>query len=56
MRKIIGLIILIIIAWGIIISLQQMPFGASRSKVADHYINNGKEETGAANIVTYCSS
>ena len=52
MRKIIGIILLIIIAWGIITSLQKMPFGTSRAKVADHYINKGKEETGAANIVT----
>ncbi|MEA3499487.1 MAG: hydrogen gas-evolving membrane-bound hydrogenase subunit E [Candidatus Marinimicrobia bacterium] len=52
MRKIIGIILLIIIAWGIIISLQKIPFGTSRAKVADYYINNGKEETGAANIVT----
>ena len=52
MRKIIGIILLIIIAWGIIISLQEIPFGTSRSEVADRYINKGVEETGAANIVT----
>jgi len=52
MRKIIGIILLIIIAWGIIISLQKVPFGISRTEVADHYINKGIEETGAANIVT----
>jgi len=52
MRKIIGIILLIIIAWGIIISLQEIPFGTSRSEVADYYINKGIEETGAANIVT----
>ena len=52
MRKIIGIILLIIIAWGIIISLQKVPFGTSRTEVADHYINKGIEETGAANIVT----
>ncbi len=52
MRKCIGIILLIIIAWGILTSLQTMPFGVSRAKVANHYINNGKDETGAANIVT----
>jgi len=52
MRKIIGIIFLIIIAWGIIISLQKVPFGTSRTEIADHYINEGIEETGAANIVT----
>ncbi|GAF77014.1 unnamed protein product [marine sediment metagenome] len=52
MRKIIGIILLIIIAWGIIISLQKVPFGTSRIKVADYYINKGIEDTGAANIVT----
>jgi len=52
MRKVIGIILLVIIAWGIIISLQNVPFGTSRTEVADHYINKGIEETGAANIVT----
>ncbi|RLC39976.1 MAG: cation:proton antiporter [Candidatus Nealsonbacteria bacterium] len=52
MRKIIGIILLIVIAWGIIISLQGIPFGVLRTEVADHYINKGIEETGAANIVT----
>jgi len=52
MRKIIGIILLLIIAGGIIISLQEIPFGTSISEVVDHYINKGIEETGAANIVT----
>jgi len=29
-----------------------MPFGEPRSQVADYYVHHGKEETGAANIVT----
>jgi len=52
MRKIIGTILLVIIVWGISTSLREIPFGISRAKLADHYVNNGKEETGAANIVT----
>ncbi len=52
MRKLSIIIVLIIIGWGIITSLQKIPFGSSRAKLADHYINEGKEETGAANIVT----
>jgi multicomponent Na+:H+ antiporter subunit B len=52
MRKLIIVILLVVIAWGIITSLQKIPFGSSRAKLADYYINEGKEDTGAANIVT----
>jgi len=57
MRKIISLILLGIIALGIILSLTKIPFGTPKSlsqetKPGSHYINKGREETGAANIVT----
>lgn len=52
MRKLIIAILLIIIAVGISSSLQHIPFGVSQTKLADHYISKGKEDTGAANIVT----
>jgi len=52
MKKIISLILLFIICLGIIFCLQKMPFGAAKTKVGNYYIDNGREETGAANIVT----
>ncbi|RKX69198.1 cation:proton antiporter [candidate division TA06 bacterium] len=52
MRKIIGIILLIIICWGIILSLYKIPFGIPKTKVGEYYIDKGREETGAANIVT----
>lgn len=52
MRKIIGIVLLCIIGWGIVLSLQKIPFGTSKTKVGNHYIAKGEEETGASNIVT----
>jgi len=52
MRKIIGIILLIIICWGIILALHKIPFGIPKTKVGEYYIDKGREETGAANIVT----
>ena len=52
MKTIISLILLLIICLGIIFCLQKIPFGAAKTKVGNYYIDNGREETGAANIVT----
>lgn len=52
MRKIIGIILLCIIAWGIFMSLAKIPFGKSESKVGNYYVEEGRRETGATNIVT----
>ncbi len=52
MRKIIGIILLIIICWGIVLALHKIPFGIPKTKVGEYYIDKGREETGAANIVT----
>ncbi|MCD6101511.1 MAG: cation:proton antiporter [Candidatus Cloacimonetes bacterium] len=52
MRKIIGIILLIIICWGIILALYKIPFGIPKTKVGEYYIDKGREETGAANVVT----
>lgn len=52
MRKIIGIILLIIICWGIILAVYKIPFGIPKTKVGEYYIDKGREETGAANIVT----
>ena len=52
MRRIVGILLLIIVAVGIGRSLVKIPFGTSRTKVGTHYINEGIKETGSANIVT----
>jgi multicomponent Na+:H+ antiporter subunit B len=51
-RKIISLILIVIIAAGVFISLEEIPFGSTRSKVREYYIGNGVKQTGATNIVT----
>jgi multicomponent Na+:H+ antiporter subunit B len=52
MRHIVSLVLLAIVALGITLSLLYIPFGIPKTKVGEHYIKNGKQETGAANIVT----
>ncbi|MBA7631934.1 hypothetical protein ES703_39471 [subsurface metagenome] len=52
MRRIISFILLAIVALGITLSLVKIPFGIQKTKVGEYYINKGREETGAANIVT----
>ncbi len=52
MRSIVSLILLIVIAVGICLSLAEIPFGRVKTEVGEYYIDKGKEETGASNIVT----
>lgn len=52
MRSVISLLLLFVIAWGIATVLDEIPFGAPKTKVSDTYIEKGREETGAVNIVT----
>ncbi len=52
MRKLIGIILLTIIAAGISLSLKEIPFGIPKTIIGNHFINKGIEETGAINIVT----
>lgn len=52
MKVIISLLLIFVIAWGIALALDGIPFGASKTRVGNHYIDKGREETGAANIVT----
>jgi len=51
-KKIIVIVLLSIIALGIFASLQQIPFGKSKSKVGKYYLQKSQEETGASNVVT----
>ncbi len=52
MRIVVSIVLLGIIALGITLSLMAIPFGQSTAEVGQYYIDNGIEETGAANIVT----
>ncbi len=52
MRKLIGIILLLIIAGGITLSLKEIPFGIPKTKIGEHFIKKGIKETGATNIVT----
>ena len=52
MRNTISLILLAIIALGIAISLQKIPFSVPKTKMGRYYIDTGRKETGATNIVT----
>ena len=52
MRKIIGFILLALVASGIGLSLTKIPFGVTKTKVGSYYIGNGIDQTGAVNIVT----
>ncbi|GAI44346.1 unnamed protein product [marine sediment metagenome] len=52
MRNIVSIILLGIIALGITLSLTVIPFGEPKTEVGGYYIDKGREETGAANIVT----
>ena len=52
MRNIFILIVLIVIAVGVGLSLAEIPFGSSNTKVGEYYIDKGRKETGASNIVT----
>ncbi|KPL19806.1 MAG: cation:proton antiporter [candidate division Zixibacteria bacterium SM23_81] len=52
MRAIISLFLISVLAWGIATALNEIPFGAAKTKVGEYYIGRGKEQTGASNIVT----
>jgi multicomponent Na+:H+ antiporter subunit B len=52
MRKLIGILLLAIIAGGIVLSLKEIPFGMPKTKIGQHFIQKGIEETGSSNIVT----
>ena len=52
MRRIVAILLLIIVALGISLSLEKIPFGMPKTKVGKYYIDEGIEQTGATNIVT----
>ncbi len=52
MRKIIGIILMLIIIYAVALTLMKIPFGVNKSIVGKHYIEKGVEQTGAVNIVT----
>ncbi len=52
MRKIIALILMAMLLWGISKPISNIPFGINKINVAKHYITEDISETGAANVVT----
>lgn len=52
MRNGIAIILLATVALGMSLALAKVPFGSPKTEVGRHYIDEGVEETGAANIVT----
>jgi multicomponent Na+:H+ antiporter subunit B len=52
MRSIVSIILLVVVVVGLGLALASIPFGAPKTQVGGHYIANGREDTGAANIVT----
>lgn len=52
MRFLLSLILLTVVAVGVAMTLAEIPFGEPKTEVGRHYIRHGREETGAANIVT----
>ncbi|MFO7851983.1 MAG: Na(+)/H(+) antiporter subunit B [Bacteroidota bacterium] len=52
MRKIIGILLLLIVATGLTLTLKEIPFGIPKTKLGQHFIEEGVESTGAVNIVT----
>jgi len=51
-RKTISFILIIIIAAAVFFSLREIPFGTTKSRVREYYLDNGIEQTGATNVVT----
>jgi multicomponent Na+:H+ antiporter subunit B len=52
MRMLAGLTLLTVVGFGVAASLEKVPFGAPRPAVGAHYVEKGRVDTGAANIVT----
>jgi multicomponent Na+:H+ antiporter subunit B len=52
MRSVISIILLIGIAVGIGYTLVSIPLGDPKMKLGDYYLDRGREETGASNMVT----
>ncbi|HKJ68235.1 MAG TPA: hydrogen gas-evolving membrane-bound hydrogenase subunit E, partial [bacterium] len=52
MRKFISIVLLAVVAVGISVCLIKIPFGVPKTKVGTYYIDQGREQTGATNMVT----
>ncbi|MCD6579251.1 Na(+)/H(+) antiporter subunit B [bacterium] len=52
MKKIIAILFLLVLSYGIYLSINSIPFGVSKTKVGNYYNLNGVKDTGANNIVT----
>ena len=52
MRSVFSLILLTVIGLGVALALSGIPFGSPSENVGEHYIDSGRFDTGATNIVT----
>ena len=52
MRNILSLILIAVMGTGVAIALVGIPFGSPSPDVGEHYIDSGRDDTGATNIVT----
>ncbi|OPL19302.1 MAG: cation:proton antiporter [Candidatus Aegiribacteria sp. MLS_C] len=52
MRVLLSLAVVAVLAAGIVTVLRDVPFGGNSSRLGSHFVENGREDTGAANIVT----
>jgi len=52
MRRAAAILLLAVLATGLALALEAVPFGRAKTDVANHYIRKGVEETGATNLVT----
>ncbi len=52
MRKFISVVLLAVVAVGISVCLMKIPFGIPKTEIGTYFIEHGREQTGAANMVT----
>ena len=52
MKKIIAILFLLVLSYGVYLSINSIPFGVSKTKIGNYYNLNGVKDTGANNIVT----
>ncbi|MCD6413782.1 MAG: cation:proton antiporter [Elusimicrobia bacterium] len=52
MRKLVSIILLGALAFGLVQAVKKIPFGVQKTKVGKYYVERGIEDTGSSNIVT----
>lgn len=52
MRTVFAIVLLAVVGLGIGLALFDVPFGAAKTEIGDYYVEHGRDDTGATNIVT----